>query len=86
MLGRDRGGAACINVECTDAIASKLAPTVDWGAVAVVKFQLHKLSRAKKPDPSVSPLRALILQQLALAFRTRQYRGWVEKRSPTSGH
>jgi len=40
----------------------------------------------KKPDPSVSPLRALILQQLALAFRTRQYRGWVEKRSPKSGH
>jgi hypothetical protein len=32
-------------------------------------------------DPSVSPLRALVLQQLAMAFRTRQYRRWVEKRS-----
>jgi 2,4-dienoyl-CoA reductase-like NADH-dependent reductase (Old Yellow Enzyme family) len=49
--------------------------------MAVVKFQLGKLSRAKKPDPGVSPLRALILQQIAMAFRTRQYRRWVEKRS-----
>ena len=48
--------------------------------MAVVKFQLRKLSRAKKPDPNVSPLRALILQQLGMAFRTRQYRRWVEKR------
>jgi len=43
---------------------------------------LRKLSRAKKPDPSVSPLRALILQQLFMAFRTRQYRKWIE----TSAH
>ncbi|RBJ82264.1 2,4-dienoyl-CoA reductase [Pseudomonas sp. MWU12-2534b] len=49
--------------------------------MAVVKFQLHKLSRAKKTHPGVSPLRALILQQLAMAWRTRQYRRWVEKRS-----
>ncbi|BCQ62690.1 2,4-dienoyl-CoA reductase [Pseudomonas sp. NFPP10] len=49
--------------------------------MAVVKYQLRKLSRAKKTDPSVSPLRALVLQQLAMAFRTRQYRRWVEKRS-----
>jgi 2,4-dienoyl-CoA reductase-like NADH-dependent reductase (Old Yellow Enzyme family) len=49
--------------------------------MAVVKFQLGKLSRAKKPEPNVSPLRALILQQIGMAFRTRQYRRWVEKRS-----
>ncbi|KAB0507614.1 NADH:flavin oxidoreductase/NADH oxidase family protein [Pseudomonas moorei] len=49
--------------------------------MAVVKFQLRKLSRVKKPDPNVSPLRALILQQIAMAFRTRQYRRWIEKRS-----
>lgn len=48
--------------------------------MAVVKFQLRKLSRAKKPDPKVSPLLALILQQLGMAFRTRQYRRWVENR------
>ena len=49
--------------------------------MAVVKFQLRKLSRDKKPDPNVSPLRALILQQLAAACRTRQYRRWVQKHS-----
>ena len=49
--------------------------------MAVVKFQLGKLSREKKPEPNVSPLRALILQQIGMAFRTRQYRRWVEKRS-----
>ncbi|MFJ2690239.1 NADH:flavin oxidoreductase/NADH oxidase family protein [Pseudomonas sp. NPDC087336] len=49
--------------------------------MAVVKFQLRKLSQDKKPDPKVSPLRALILQQLANACRTRQYRRWIEKRS-----
>ncbi|MND91930.1 hypothetical protein D3C80_840710 [compost metagenome] len=49
--------------------------------MAVVKYQLRKLSRAKKPDPSVSPVRALILQQLSMAVRTRQYRRWIEKAS-----
>ncbi|KIQ60783.1 NADH:flavin oxidoreductase/NADH oxidase family protein [Pseudomonas fluorescens] len=48
--------------------------------MAVVKFQLSKLSRDKQPDPTVSPLRALILQQLAVLWRTRQYRRWVQKR------
>ncbi|WP_010489419.1 NADH:flavin oxidoreductase/NADH oxidase family protein [Pseudomonas sp. S9] len=48
--------------------------------MAVVKFQLLKLSRDKKTHPNVSPLRALVLQQLAAIFRTRQYRNWVEKR------
>ncbi|MDO7896032.1 NADH:flavin oxidoreductase/NADH oxidase family protein [Pseudomonas citrulli] len=50
--------------------------------MAVVKFQLGKLSRDKKTDPTVSPLRALIEQQLATVWRTRQYRRWVEKRQP----
>ncbi|QKZ07667.1 NADH:flavin oxidoreductase/NADH oxidase family protein [Pseudomonas eucalypticola] len=45
--------------------------------MAVVKAQLRKLSRARKPDPNVSPLRALILQQLSMALRTRQYRRWA---------
>ncbi|EJN17179.1 NADH:flavin oxidoreductase [Pseudomonas sp. GM78] len=49
--------------------------------MAVVKFQLRKLSQDKKTDPQVSPLRALILQQLANACRTRQYRKWIEKLS-----
>jgi len=39
------------------------------------------IGAALTSDSSVSPLRALVLQQLAMAFRTRQYRRWVEKRS-----
>ncbi|MBC3209465.1 NADH:flavin oxidoreductase/NADH oxidase family protein [Pseudomonas sp. SWRI111] len=49
--------------------------------MAVVKFQLTRLSRNKQPDPNVSPLRALVLQQLAAACRTRQYRHWIQRRS-----
>ena len=49
--------------------------------MARVKFQLRKLSQRKQPDPGVSPLRALIEQQLANALRTRQYRRWIAKRS-----
>ena len=50
--------------------------------MAVVKFQLQKLSKGQTPNPNVSPLRALTLQQIAVAFRTRQYRRWVAQRSP----
>ena len=49
--------------------------------MARVKFQLRKLSQRKQPDPGVSPLRALIEQQLGNALRTRQYRRWIAKRS-----
>ncbi|WP_207282930.1 NADH:flavin oxidoreductase/NADH oxidase family protein [Pseudomonas sp. FW300-N2F2] len=64
-------------------------PPITWknkavaslASMAVVKFQLRKLSRQGKTDPDVSPLRALILQQLGMACRTRQYRRWIEKRS-----
>ena len=48
--------------------------------MAVVKFQLRKLSQNRTPDPKVSPLRALIQQQIANALRTRQYRKWVAAR------
>jgi 2,4-dienoyl-CoA reductase-like NADH-dependent reductase (Old Yellow Enzyme family) len=49
--------------------------------MAAVKFQLNKLSKGQTPNPNVSPLRALTLQQIAIAFRTRQYRRWVAQRS-----
>lgn len=53
--------------------------------MAVVKFQLNRLSRSKKPNPGVSPLRALIGQQLAMACRTRRYRRWVSQPSRPAG-
>lgn len=49
--------------------------------MAVVKFQLRRLSRNRSPDPRVSPLRALVLQQLANALRAHQYRRWTALRS-----
>ncbi len=42
--------------------------------MATVKLQLRKLSLGKTPNPQVSPLWALILQQSAMARRTRQYK------------
>jgi 2,4-dienoyl-CoA reductase-like NADH-dependent reductase (Old Yellow Enzyme family) len=49
--------------------------------MAVVKFQLNKLSKGQTPNTNVSPLRALTFQQIAIAFRTRQYRRRVAQRS-----
>nr|WKF60316.1 NADH oxidase [Paraburkholderia busanensis] len=49
--------------------------------MAAVKFQLRKLSLGRTTDPTVSPLRALILQQSANACRTRQYRRWMARRA-----
>ncbi|MCQ4313314.1 NADH:flavin oxidoreductase/NADH oxidase family protein [Pseudomonas stutzeri] len=49
--------------------------------MAVVKFQLSKHSLNKNPNPKVSPWRALIMQQMANASRTRQYRRWMAQRA-----
>lgn len=42
--------------------------------MAAVKFQLRRLSVGRRTHPRVSPLRALVVQQVANALRTRQYR------------
>ncbi|AXA53348.1 hypothetical protein CEQ51_02215 [Pseudomonas thivervalensis] len=34
-LARDSGGSACINVECADAIASRLAPTMGGVGIGI---------------------------------------------------
>ncbi|KNX78003.1 2,4-dienoyl-CoA reductase [Pseudomonas sp. 250J] len=44
------------------------------GNMAMVKFQLRRLSEAKAPEPRVSPLWALLRQQWTDAVRARQYR------------
>lgn len=48
--------------------------------MAVVKYQLHKLSQGQESQPDVSPLWALLTQQVKDIFRTRQYRRWMERR------
>jgi len=48
--------------------------------MAVVKFQLRRLSQGKASRPAVSPLRALVVQQISAALRARRYRQWVDAR------
>lgn len=61
-------------------ITWKNKPLASLANMAAVKFQLRRLSRGKTPDPKVSPLRALILQQMADVARTREYRRWMTQR------
>jgi hypothetical protein len=42
--------------------------------MATVKFQLRQLSRGKRTNAQVSPLRALLLEQFKIARRTRVYK------------
>jgi 2,4-dienoyl-CoA reductase-like NADH-dependent reductase (Old Yellow Enzyme family) len=49
--------------------------------MAVVKFQLKRLSEGRAADPHVSPLKALMLQQLAAACQTRRYRRWMARKT-----
>jgi 2,4-dienoyl-CoA reductase-like NADH-dependent reductase (Old Yellow Enzyme family) len=49
--------------------------------MAVVKFQLTRLSQGRATRPGVSPLVALVLQQLSAARQTRRYRRWMEQRT-----
>ena len=53
--------------------------------MAVVKYQLRKLSRGRDSQPGVSPLWALLVQQVADIFRTRQYRRWMAQRTVSRG-
>lgn len=48
--------------------------------MAVVKFQLERLSEGRRTHPHVSPLHALVRQQLATQCQTRRYRKWMARR------
>ncbi len=58
-------------------ITWKSKPMASLAAMAIVKFQLSRLSRDRKPRPRVSPLIALIVSQLRTARLTRKYRRWM---------
>ncbi len=45
--------------------------------MAVVKYQLRRLSQGSPPAPAVSPLKALLLGQFRTARLTRKYRRWM---------
>ncbi|MBR0797875.1 NADH:flavin oxidoreductase/NADH oxidase family protein [Bradyrhizobium jicamae] len=58
-------------------ITWKSKPLASLAMMAVVKFQLRRLSRGSRPNPGISPLWALLLTQLRTASLTRKYRRWM---------
>lgn len=58
----------------------KNKPLAALANMAVVKFQLRRLSRNQPARPQVAPWWALLLQQLSDAWRSRQYRRWMARR------
>jgi len=63
-------------------IAWSSKPLASLAAMAVVKFQLRRLSRGRKSSPGVSPFKALLLGQLRTASLTRKYRRWMASSGP----
>ncbi|MBH3430301.1 NADH:flavin oxidoreductase/NADH oxidase family protein [Pseudomonas alkylphenolica] len=61
-------------------IAWKNKALASLANMAVVKFQLRKLSQARMPNPHVPAWWALLQQQVATALRARQYRRWMTGR------
>lgn len=62
-------------------IVWKNKPMASLANMAAVRFQLRKLSQGKRTAPEVSPLRALIVQQVSDACRVRRYRQWIAPRA-----
>ncbi|WP_085603261.1 MULTISPECIES: NADH:flavin oxidoreductase/NADH oxidase family protein [unclassified Pseudomonas] len=56
----------------------KRKPLAALANMAVVRFQMARLSRGRQPKPEVSALWALIRDRLYLSRRTRQYRQAME--------
>ena len=64
---------------------SAALPPITWknkmmaalATMAVVKFQMKRLSQGRRTHPEVSPLRALVLQQIMAASQTKTYRRWM---------
>ena len=52
---------------------------VSLANMAVVKYQLRRLGRGVPAAAAVSPLKALLVQQLKTAGQTRKYRRWMAR-------
>lgn len=63
-------------------------PSVEWkdkvmsavATMALIRRQLQRLGRNRRPKPNSSPALALLLDQLRLAGLTRRYRRWLAQR------
>lgn len=62
----------------------KRKPLAALATMAVVKYQMRQLSRGRAPNPRVSPLRALILDQLNTLRMTKKYKTWMAGRTAPS--
>lgn len=58
----------------------KNKPLVALANMALVKYQLRRMGGNKRPNPSVSPLWALLLQQADSMLRAKKYRKWIASR------
>ncbi|MFZ6847761.1 NADH:flavin oxidoreductase/NADH oxidase family protein [Undibacterium sp. RuRC25W] len=61
-------------------ITWKNKPLASLATMAVVKFQLNRLSRGQLTKPDVSPLCAFIVQQIGDLVKSKRYRAWVTNR------
>ena len=59
----------------------KKKPLAALANMAVVKFQLQRLSKGKRPHPEVSAVWALVLDRLFIGRRTKQYRAAMKNLS-----
>ncbi|WP_248796265.1 NADH:flavin oxidoreductase/NADH oxidase family protein [Pseudomonas sp. MWU13-2105] len=59
----------------------KKKPLAALASMAVVKFQLQRLSKGKRPHPEVSAAWALLLDRLFIGRRTKQYRAAMKNLS-----
>ena len=59
----------------------KRKPLASLATMAVVRYQLRRLSRGRLPNPTVAPLLALVRDQWFIARRTRQYRAAMTQSS-----
>lgn len=55
----------------------KSKPLASLAGMAVVKYQLRRLSQGLSPVPAISPLKALLISQVKTAGLTRKYRRWM---------
>ena len=59
----------------------KRKPLASLAILAVVRYQMHRLSRGHQPKAKVAPCMALVRDQWFLARRTRQYRAAMTQSS-----
>ena len=59
----------------------KRKPLASLAILAVVRYQMHRLSRGHQPKANVAPCMALVRDQWFIARRTRQYRAAMTQSS-----